>query len=31
MNQRKTPAYVGAVFLYQGARLEGGFGFARAM
>jgi len=31
MNQRKIPAYVGAVFLNQGALLEGGLGFALAM
>jgi hypothetical protein len=30
-NHRKIPAYVGAVFLNQGARFEGGFGFALAI
>ena len=30
-NQRKMPAYVGAVFVYQGARLPGGFGVALVM
>jgi hypothetical protein len=31
MNQRKIPAYVGAVFLYQGPRAARGTGFAEAM
>ncbi|WP_205679005.1 hypothetical protein [Aquisphaera insulae] len=30
-NQRKIPAYVGAVFLNQGARFDGGLGVALAM
>jgi hypothetical protein len=29
-NHKKMPAYVGAVFLYHGARLETGFGLADA-